>query len=169
MAQTPLTHVDPDGRSRMVDIGDKPVTRRTARAEAWVEVSPQLAQAIRDNALAKGSVLEVARLAGIAAAKRTDELIPLCHSLPLDAVDVDLSLEAEGVRIETRATTSWKTGVEMEALTAASVAALTVIDMGKAVDKGVVVRSIRLLEKTGGRSGDWTAPPTSPPPDGAHG
>ncbi|MFO0829169.1 MAG: cyclic pyranopterin monophosphate synthase MoaC [Phycisphaerales bacterium] len=153
-----LSHVDADGALRMVDVGDKPATRRRAVAEAFVRVSPALEAAIRGQSLAKGDLLAVARLAGIQAAKRTDELIPLCHSLPLEHVDVRASLEHGRVRLVAEASTSAKTGVEMEALTAAAIAALTVIDMGKAIDRGMVVEGLRVLEKSGGRSGDWTAP-----------
>ena len=143
----------------MVDVGDKPVTRRFASAEAFVRVSPLLAQRIRENSIAKGNVLEVARLAGVMAAKRVESLIPLCHSLPLDHCDVQVTLEPDGrVRVVAEASTHARTGVEMEALTAASVAALTVIDMGKAVDKGMVIESVRILEKRGGRSGTYRAP-----------
>jgi len=156
-----LSHMDDDGRARMVDVGDKPLTPRRAVAEAWVRISPALRDAIERNAVAKGSVLEVARLAGIQAAKRTDELIPLCHSLPLDAVDVHAELAEGGVHLTATAQTTWKTGVEMEALTAVTVAALTVIDMGKALDKGMVVQSIRLIEKTGGRGGGYRAEPAT--------
>ena len=152
-----LTHLDDAGRACMVDVGDKAVTQRRAVAEARVRISSALAEAIGANAVAKGNVLDVARLAGIAAAKRTDELIPLCHSLPLDAVHVDATVEDGCVHIVAEARTSARTGVEMEALTAASVAALTVIDMGKAIDKQIVIESIRLLEKTGGRSGTYRA------------
>jgi cyclic pyranopterin phosphate synthase len=153
-----LSHIGPDGRARMVDVGDKPVTRRTAVAGAFVRISPELEAKIAANTLAKGNLLEVARLAGIQAAKRTGELIPLCHSLPLDAMDVEAVLEAGAVRIRATARTTARTGVEMEALTAAAVAALTVIDMGKSVDKGMVIEGLRLLEKHGGRSGDYIAP-----------
>lgn len=142
----------------MVDVGDKPVTERMAVAEAFVRVSTELARAIRGNTLKKGDLFHVARLAGIQAAKRTDELIPLCHSLPLDSVDVDLKLENGRVRISTTARTTARTGIEMEALTAAAVAALTVIDMGKAIDKGMIIEGLRLLEKRGGRSGTYLAP-----------
>ncbi len=152
-----LSHVDEAGRARMVDVGDKAVTQRRAVAEARVRISDALAEAIGASAVAKGNVLEVARLAGIAAAKRTDELIPLCHSLGLDAVHVDATVEAGCVHIVAEVRTSARTGVEMEALTAASVAALTVIDMGKAIDKQIVIESVRLLEKTGGRSGTYRA------------
>lgn len=157
-----LSHIGPDGRARMVDVGAKPATRRTAIAEALVRISPELRARIEANALAKGNLMEVARLAGIQAAKRTDELIPLCHSLPLDAVDVETVLEAGAVRIRAIASTTARTGVEMEALTAAAVAALTVIDMGKSVDKGMVIDGLRLLEKHGGRSGDYIAPEARP-------
>ena len=157
MAEVKLTHTDGRGGVRMVDVGDKPITARTATAEAWVRVSGELAEAIRRDVVAKGSVLETARLAGIAAAKRTDELIPLCHSLPLDSLDLTADLVDDRVHLVATARTSWRTGVEMEALTAASVAALTVIDMGKAVDPGMIIESIRLLEKTGGRRGTWRA------------
>jgi cyclic pyranopterin phosphate synthase len=152
-----LSHVGPDGRARMVDVGEKAVTERVAVAECFVRVSGELAGKIRENAIAKGDVLGVARLAGIQAAKRTDELIPLCHSLPLDVVEVEAMLEGERVRIVATAKTHAKTGVEMEALTAAAVAALTVIDMGKAVDKGMVVEGLRVIEKRGGRSGTYKA------------
>jgi cyclic pyranopterin phosphate synthase len=152
-----LSHIGPDGRARMVDVGGKPETERVAVAEGFVRVSAALEEAIRGNTLAKGNLLEVARLAGIQAAKRTDELIPLCHSLPLDAVDVRATLEPGRVRLRAEARTHARTGVEMEALVAVSVAALTVIDMGKAVDKGMIVEGVRLLEKRGGRSGHYVA------------
>ncbi len=152
-----LTHVDEAGRSRMVDVGDKPATVRRAVAEGRVRISAELAKAIETNQVAKGNLLEVARLAGIMAAKRTDELIPLCHSLPLDAVDVEARLEGDCVLLRAEARTIWKTGVEMEALTAVAVAALTVIDMGKAIDKAMVIEGVRLVEKSGGRSGDYRA------------
>jgi cyclic pyranopterin phosphate synthase len=148
-----LTHIDEQGRARMVDIGDKAVTSRKAVAQGFVTVSQALAHAIQSNSVAKGNVFEIARLAGIQAAKRTDELIPLCHSLPLDSVDVTLELQGCEVMIRAEARTTWKTGVEMEALTAVSVAALTVIDMGKAIDKSMTIHGVRLIEKTGGKSG----------------
>ncbi len=156
-----LTHIDECGAARMVDIGSKPSTARRAVAEGRVRISAELARAIASNQIAKGNLLEVARLAGIQAAKRTDELIPLCHSLPLDAVDVRVTLEADAVVLWAQASTTWKTGVEMEALTAVTVAALTVIDMGKAIDKGMVIEGVRLLEKTGGKSGTYHAPAES--------
>ncbi|MCH8240711.1 MAG: cyclic pyranopterin monophosphate synthase MoaC [Proteobacteria bacterium] len=130
---------------------------RIAIAEARVTISPELARQIRDNTTKKGDVLSVARIAGIMAAKRTDELIPLCHALPLEAVEVELTLHESHVAIRSTAKTTWKTGVEMEALTAAAVAALTVIDMGKAVDRTMVIEFVRLIEKTGGRSGHFFA------------
>lgn len=158
-----LSHIDPAGKASMVDVGGKETSRRTAVAEAWVRVSPHLASLIRQNALAKGDLLAVARLAGITAAKRTDELIPLCHSLPLDHADVRATLLPDHrIRILAVASTTARTGVEMEALTAASIAALTIIDMGKAADKAIVIEQIRLLHKRGGRSGDFTAPGVSP-------
>lgn len=153
-----LSHVDTTGRASMVDVGGKPISERTAAAEAVVRISPELESAIRGHAIAKGNILEIARLAGLQAAKRTDELIPLCHSLPLDAVEVDAQLEPGRVRLTARVRTHARTGVEMEALTAVSIAALTVFDMGKAVDRGMVIEGIRVLEKHGGRSGSYLAP-----------
>lgn len=150
---TQLSHLDALGKARMVDVGDKPATRRTAIAEGRVRISHTLAQRIAANDLAKGSLLEVARLAGVMAAKRTDELIPLCHSLPLDHADVEAWVEDDCVRLRATASTTGRTGVEMEAYTAVCVAALTVIDMGKAVDPGMVITEVRLVEKRGGRRG----------------
>jgi len=165
-----LSHVGPDGLARMVDVGEKPVTARRAVAEGFVCISSELARAIRANALAKGNVLDVARLAGIAAAKRTSDLIPLCHPLPLDAVHVDARLVARApggsgpaVAIRAEACCHARTGVEMEALTAVAAAALTVIDMGKAIDKGMVIEGVRMVEKSGGRSGTYRAPPPARP------
>ncbi len=152
-----LSHLDDTGKAHMVDVGDKPLTARRAVAEGRVRISNALARAIADNQLAKGDLLAVARLAGIQAAKRTDELIPLCHSLPLDAVDVQATLGAGCVELRAEARTTWKTGVEMEALTAVTIAALTVIDMGKAIDKAMVIEGVRLVEKTGGKSGEYRA------------
>lgn len=148
-----LTHLDSDGRARMVDVSAKAATMRRAIAEGRVRISADLADQIEANALTKGNLLDVARLAGIQAAKRTGELIPLCHSLPLEHVQVDAWLDRPFVRLRVAATVTGKTGVEMEALTAVSVAALTVIDMGKAVDLGMVIEEIRLIEKSGGRHG----------------
>ena len=144
----------------MVDVGEKPVTPREAVAEGGVVMSPEAFALVRDNAVAKGDVLAVARLAGIGGAKRTAELVPLCHTLPLDVVEVNAEADAglPGVRIPARVKATARTGVEMEALTAVSVACLTVYDMVKAVDRGMRIEGIRLLSKTGGVRGDWTAP-----------
>jgi cyclic pyranopterin phosphate synthase len=152
-----LTHVDEAGRARMVDVGDKAVTRRAAVAEAQVRMQSETLAMIRANDHAKGDVLGVARIAGIQGAKRCDELIPLCHSLPLDDVDVEFELDDDlpGVRIVTTARVAARTGVEMEAMTAASVAALTIYDMCKGVDRAMEIGSLRLLRKEGGRSGIW--------------
>jgi cyclic pyranopterin phosphate synthase len=152
-----LSHVDAAGLARMVDVGAKPVTRRRAVAEGCVRVSAALAAQIEANSLRKGNLLEVARLAGVQAAKRTGELIPLCHPLVIDFVNVEARLDGRVVRLRAEVACEGKTGVEMEALTAAAVAALTVIDMGKAVDPDMVIEDIRLLEKTGGRS-DYRRP-----------
>jgi cyclic pyranopterin phosphate synthase len=151
-----LTHFDETGASRMVDVGDKPVTRRTARASGSVRMAPATLARIRDKQLAKGDVLEVARLAGIMAAKRTADLIPLCHPLPLESVRIDFSFpEDTTLHLEAVAQVDGKTGVEMEALTAVSVAALTVYDMCKSIDRGISIEQIQLEEKSGGRSGHW--------------
>ncbi len=155
---TKLSHIDEGGGARMVDVGAKPITKRMAAAEGFVRISAELEQRIRENSLAKGSLLDVARLAGILAAKRTDELIPLCHTLPLDAVDITLELTSGGIRVCATVRTESRTGVEMEALTAVAVACLTVIDMGKSVDKSMVIESIRVTEKHGGRHGSYIAP-----------
>jgi cyclic pyranopterin monophosphate synthase len=154
-----FSHIDTQGLAHMVHVGEKPITERTATAEATICISPALFRAIKHNQLKKGNLLEVAKLAGIQAAKRTDELIPLCHSLPLDSVDVQATLKPSPSRVHILATarTHARTGVEMEALTAAAVAALTVIDMGKAVDKAMTVTNLRILEKHGGRSGSYVA------------
>ena len=142
----------------MVDVGAKTVTRRTARAVAFVRLPPAAAQALRAATLPKGDAFVAAQIAGIFAAKKTGDLIPLCHPLPVDAVEVTFSWENETtLRVETSAVTSAKTGVEMEAMVAASVAALTIYDMCKSVDKGIVIEAVRLLEKTGGKSGDYHA------------
>jgi len=150
-----LTHTDEEGRARMVDVGDKPVTTRTAVASGFVRMAATTIESVRERRTPKGDPLEVARLAGIMAAKRTAELIPLCHPLPLNHADVQLDLRDDGIAIEATARTDSRTGVEMEALTAASVAALTLYDMCKAIDKGMVITDIRLESKTGGRSGDY--------------
>jgi cyclic pyranopterin phosphate synthase len=148
-----LSHFDSAGQPRMVDVGGKVETRRTARAHAFVRMSRQVLDTLPDNP--KGDPLGVARVAGVMAAKRTSELIPLCHSLPLSHADVEITVEADGVRIIASAATTAQTGVEMEALTAASIAALTIYDMTKALDKRIEIQDIYLLEKTGGKSGDF--------------
>jgi cyclic pyranopterin phosphate synthase len=151
-----LTHFDERGASRMVDVGGKPESERMARASGLVRMAAATVALIKDRNLAKGDVLEVARLAGIQAAKRTGELIPLCHPLPITSVAVDFSIVDEtSVAIEATVKTVGRTGVEMEALTAVSVAALTIYDMVKSADRGVVIERIRLEEKTGGVRGDW--------------
>jgi cyclic pyranopterin phosphate synthase len=140
----------------MVDVGDKPVTRRRAVAEAWVAVGGEIAEAIRSTgAVAKGNVLETARLAGIHAAKRTAELIPLCHPIPIDVIDVEATVEGDRVHLVATVSAEARTGVEMEAMTAAAVAALTVYDMVKSAGKGVAIGPVRLRSKEGGRSGRW--------------
>jgi cyclic pyranopterin phosphate synthase len=148
-----LSHFDSAGRPRMVDVSEKGATRRTARAHAFVRMSREVLAALPGNP--KGDPLDVARVAGVMAAKRTPDLIPLCHSLPLSHADVEITVEADGVRIVASASTTATTGVEMEALTAASVAALTIYDMTKALDKRIEIQDIYLLEKTGGKSGDF--------------
>jgi cyclic pyranopterin monophosphate synthase len=150
-----LSHVDDEGRVAMVDTSAKPQTARRAVASARVLMSPATVEAVREHRTPKGDPLETARIAGIMAAKRTAELIPLCHPLPLTHVDVRATLEDFGVRVEAEAATTAQTGVEMEALTAAAVAALTVYDMCKAVEKGIRVTDVQLEEKMGGKSGDW--------------
>jgi len=150
-----LTHTDEEGRAKMVDVGDKPVTTRTATASGFVKMAAETLKAIREQRTPKGDPLEVARLAGIMAAKRTSELIPLCHNLNLTHADVQLELKADGIAITATARTDGKTGVEMEALTAASVSALTLYDMCKAIDKAMVITDISLESKSGGRSGDY--------------
>jgi cyclic pyranopterin phosphate synthase len=144
----------------MVDVGDKPVTVREAVAEGSVRMSDEAFALVRDNAVAKGDVLAVARVAGIAGAKRTADLIPLCHPLPLDVVEVNAETDASlpGVRVSARARATARTGVEMEALAAVAAACLTVYDMVKAVDRGMRIEAIRLVSKTGGTRGDWVAP-----------
>ncbi len=148
-----LSHFDDSGEARMVDVSAKGSTKRTARAHAFVRMSSEVLASLSSNP--KGDPLAVARIAGIQAAKRTSELIPLCHSLPLSHADVALMVEADGIRVIASATTMAQTGVEMEALTAASVAALTIYDMTKALDKRIEIQDIWLLEKTGGKSGDF--------------
>ena len=153
-----LTHIDDEGRARMVDVGDKPITDREATAKGHVTIQPETLRLIKEGLMKKGDVLTIAQLAGIMGAKRTSELIPLCHPLPLNQVSVDFEMDESNSRIEITASarTSSKTGVEMEALTAVSVAALTVYDMCKAVDRGIRIENIRLVRKRGGQSGDIT-------------
>ena len=150
---TKLTHVSPTGGVRMVDVGDKAVSRREAVAAGTVRISPEAMDKVRKGQIAKGNVQETARLAGIMAAKKTSELIPLCHALPLEHVEIEIRDIGSGFEIEASVRTSAKTGVEMEALTAVSVAALALYDMVKAVDRAVVIDDVRLLRKSGGRSG----------------
>jgi cyclic pyranopterin phosphate synthase len=154
-----LTHLDDKGAARMVDVGAKSVTEREARAEGRIRMSPQTLSMIIEGEHPKGDVLAVARVAGIMAAKKTHDLIPLCHSLNLSSVKVELrpGKDGQSIDIASRCKLSGQTGVEMEALTAVSVAALTLYDMCKAVDRGMVIDGIRLLEKKGGRSGHWSA------------
>jgi cyclic pyranopterin monophosphate synthase len=149
-----LTHLDERGAARMVDVAEKPATVREAKAECVVRMSAETARAVREGT-PKGDALQVARVAGIMAAKRTPDLIPLCHPLPITAVSVDFDFIDGGVRITTLARVVGQTGVEMEALTAAAVAGLTLIDMTKGVERGVYLENVRLLEKSGGRSGTW--------------
>jgi cyclic pyranopterin phosphate synthase len=150
-----LTHLDSKGSARMVDVGRKQPSRRMARASAFVRMKADTLRMIRKGNLPKGEALNTARLAGILAAKRVDELIPLTHSLPLDHVEVDFSMEDQGVRIMATASVHGRTGVEMEALTAAAIAALAIYDMAKSVDKGMVISDLQLEYKSGGRSGTW--------------
>jgi len=155
---TKLTHVDDQGNARMVDIADKSITHREAIAEGWISVGEEALALVLSGQAKKGDVLATAQLAGIQGAKRTSDLIPLCHPLPLTGVDVTLTPHPDTHRIHVRAAARahWRTGVEMEALTAVTAALLTVYDMLKAVDKGMEISGIRLLEKRGGRSGTWT-------------
>jgi len=152
-----LTHVDDQGRARMVDVGGKPVSERSASAEGAVRMSREAFEQVAAQGLAKGDVLGVAEIAGVMGAKRTGDLIPLCHPLSLDLVQVEARLEPElpGVRITAVAKATGRTGVEMEALTAVAVACLTVYDMVKAVDRGMVIEDLRLVNKSGGTRGDW--------------
>jgi cyclic pyranopterin monophosphate synthase len=153
-----LTHLDAAGRAQMVDVSEKPETARRATARGFVRLAPETVQLLRDNKVPKGDALAVARIAGIQAAKRTSDLIPLCHPLPLTRVAVELTITDEGVEIEAETAVTGKTGVEMEALTAVSVAALTLYDMVKAVDRTAVLTDIRLTQKSGGKSGDYLRP-----------
>ena len=154
-----LTHQDEAGRPRMVDVGEKRESRRSAAAEGYIRMAPETLAALEEGRTPKGDPLQVAQLAGIQGAKKTSDLIPLCHPLPLTSVDVELAPDPElpGVRALARARVTGRTGVEMEALTAVSVALLTVYDMLKAVDRGMRIEGVRLLEKRGGASGDWSA------------
>jgi cyclic pyranopterin phosphate synthase len=153
-----LTHLGEDGAARMVDVGGKPATPRRAIATGRITMSPQVLEAIRAGNAPKGDVLGTARIAGIMAAKRTGDLIPLCHPLGLEAVNIDFEYEDSAIRATATASLTGRTGVEMEAMTAVSVALLTIYDMAKAIDKGMVIESIRLIAKSGGKSGDWKAP-----------
>jgi len=154
-ADASLTHLDARGDARMVDVSEKARTVREAAAEAFVACSPATLELVREGRVPKGDVPAVARIAGICGAKRTPELIPLCHPVALTGVDVDVALEAGGLRVTAVARAQDRTGVEMEALTAAAVAALSMYDMLKAVERGIEIRSVRLLRKSGGRSGTW--------------
>ncbi|WP_114520020.1 cyclic pyranopterin monophosphate synthase MoaC [Altererythrobacter sp. ZODW24] len=153
-----LTHLDEAGNAHMVDVGSKAATRREAVATGRITMSSEAVAAIRDGTAAKGDVIAAARIAGIMAAKKTGELIPLCHPLALDSVTIDFEVTADGVEVTATAALSGKTGVEMEALTGASVSLLTIYDMIKSVDKAMVIESVHLVSKTGGKSGDWHYP-----------
>jgi cyclic pyranopterin phosphate synthase len=152
-----LTHLDAAGNARMVDVGGKNETQRVAIASGRIRMSDEALAAIRSGDVAKGDVLATARIAGIMAAKKTAELIPLCHPLALDAVTLDFTIEQDAVRATASASLTGKTGVEMEAMTATCVALLTIYDMAKAIDKGMVIEEVRLIEKRGGKSGTWRA------------
>ncbi len=152
-----LTHLDETGAARMVDVGGKAQTARSATATGRIRMSAAALAAVREGSGPKGDVLAAARIAGIMAAKKTGELIPLCHPLSLDAVSVDFAFEDNAVRTTARASLTGRTGVEMEAITATSIALLTIYDMAKALDKAMVIEDVRLLEKTGGKSGPWRA------------
>ncbi len=154
-----LTHLDEAGAARMVDVSAKSATVRVAVAEGRIRMSPEALTAIRDGSVTKGDVLAVARVAGIIAAKKTADLIPLCHPLPLSGVTLDLTVGADAITATATARTTHVTGVEMEAMTAASVALLTIYDMAKSIDKAMVIDGVRLLSKTGGKSGNWYANP----------
>ena len=152
-----LTHLDDDGAARMVDVGAKQVTRRVAAASGRITMSAEALGAIRDGLVKKGDVLATARIAGIMAAKRTGELIPLCHPLGLDSITIDFAFEDDAISATAIAAISAKTGVEMEAITATSIALLTIYDMAKAIDKGMVIGNVRVIAKDGGKSGRWRA------------
>jgi cyclic pyranopterin phosphate synthase len=153
-----LTHIDADGSARMVDVGAKPATARLAVASGRIRMSPAALAAIKAGDAPKGDVLGTARIAGIMAAKRTGDLIPMCHPLALDAVSVDFAWEADAVRVTASASLTGRTGVEMEAIVAATMALVTIYDMAKALDKAMVIEQVRLIEKRGGKSGHWRAP-----------
>jgi len=153
-----LTHLDESGAARMVDVSGKGITAREAVAAGRIRMSNEALEAMRAGALAKGDALAVARVAGIMAAKRASDLIPLCHPLPITRVGVEFAFEADAIAATATVGTEGKTGVEMEALTAVSIALLTLYDMGKAIDKAMVIEDVRLISKTGGKSGEWTAP-----------
>lgn len=153
-----LSHLDAQGAAQMVDVSAKSDSVREAVAEGFIAMTPQVIAAIREGDIKKGDVLSTARIAGVMAAKRTSDLIPLCHPLPIAGVSVEFDYIDSGIRVETRVRTTGKTGVEMEALSAASIALLTVYDMAKALDKSMTIGPVRLLAKSGGKSGDWTAP-----------
>ena len=152
-----LTHIDSDGTARMVDVGAKTETQRLAIASGRIRMTPEALEAIRAGDAPKGDVLGTARIAGIMAGKKTSELIPMCHPLPIDAINLAFSFEETAVRATATAAITGKTGVEMEAITAVSVALLTVYDMAKALDKAMVIEDVRLIEKRGGKSGTWRA------------
>lgn len=154
---TKLSHVDESGAAHMVDVSDKNETLRKAVAQGFISINAETLEAIRTNSLNKGDVLAVARIAGIMAAKKTSELIPLCHPLTLTKVAVDFTIEKYGIRAEALAKLTGKTGVEIEAITAVSVALITIYDMAKAMQKNMVISEIRLISKTGGKSGNWNA------------
>jgi cyclic pyranopterin phosphate synthase len=158
---TGLSHLDETGAARMVDVGKKADTARTAVAAGTIRMNAAALSAIRDGSGPKGDVLAAARIAGIMAAKKTAELIPLCHPLSLDAVTVDFAFIDAGIEVRATASLTGRTGVEMEAMTATSIALLTIYDMAKALDKGMVIQGVRLIAKTGGKSGDWRASPVA--------
>lgn len=151
-----LTHLDETGRAKMVNVGDKPTTKRTATAKGKISMAKDTVQRIRTGSMKKGDVLSVAQVAGITGAKKTWDLIPMCHNIPISGCEMSFEIEEDGITITATASTIGQTGIEMEALTAVSIAALTVYDMCKAVDKGMKIESIRLVKKTGGVSGDYT-------------
>ncbi|MGD2103141.1 MAG: cyclic pyranopterin monophosphate synthase MoaC [Acidimicrobiia bacterium] len=153
-----LTHLDDAGEVRMVDVGDKPHTRRTAVAEGFVAMSPELVEKFFQGDLPKGDAAAVARVAGITAAKKTSELIPLCHPIPISSIDIDLAPAGHGVAITATVVTTGQTGVEMEAMIAVSISALTIYDMVKGVERGVTIEAVRLRSKEGGRTGRWERP-----------